>query len=200
MGVSLHAPFSDINIASLNNGIRNESLRQIKKSIDLADYLSADTVTLHSGRISPLSMRFREKAWELNINGLKTLANYAKKKNVNLCLENSSNYYGLFCCSIDEVKEVLKSVENLYFTLDTGHANTCSNVFEFLEFLEKTKNIHLHDNNGKNDEHLAIGHGNIDFKSFFKKLKMKGYRGVLTIETLNDEDVVKSLETLRKYL
>ncbi len=198
--VSLHAPFSDINIASLNSGIRNESLRQIKRSIDLADYLSADSVTLHSGRISPLSMRFKEKAWELNINSLRILARYAKKRDIKLCLENSSNYYGLFCCRIDEVREVLESVENLHFTLDVGHANTCNSVFEFLEFIERTINIHLHDNNGKNDEHLAVGEGNIDFEKFFRELRKREYRGIITVETLNDADVVKSLEILKKYL
>ncbi len=198
LSVSLHAPFSDINIASLNNGIRNESLRQIKRSIDLASYLSADAVTLHSGRISPLSMRFKEKAWELNIMSLKTLAKYAEKNDVKLCLENSSNYYGLFCCSADEVREVLESIDNLYFTLDTGHANTCSCVFEFIEFLERTVNIHLHDNSGKGDEHLALGHGTIEFDEFFKKLKKLKYDGNLIIETLNDDDVIKSLKYMSR--
>jgi sugar phosphate isomerase/epimerase len=51
--LSLHVPFSDLNIASVNVGIWAESIRQIKESVDKVHEFIQDICVVHPG-IFPL--------------------------------------------------------------------------------------------------------------------------------------------------
>ena len=42
--------------------------------------------------------------------------------------------------------------------------------------------VHLHDNNGKEDQHLPIGFGNLEWISIIRALKDIGYQGTATYE------------------
>ena len=59
---SLHAPFSDLNIASLNPKIRESSIAQIIETIRISSKLGIGLVTLHPGHRSPLGAYFPDKA------------------------------------------------------------------------------------------------------------------------------------------
>jgi len=59
--------------------------------------------------------------------------------------------------------------------------------------------LHLHDNCGKQDEHLAMGKGNIDFQRIFKHLKdRRKDLPTITLEPHKEEDLWLSLEYLEK--
>ncbi len=59
--ISVHAPFSDLNIASLNEPIWAETLRQIKAAIEaVANY--ARVFVIHPGYVSPLAAFCQDKA------------------------------------------------------------------------------------------------------------------------------------------
>jgi sugar phosphate isomerase/epimerase len=59
--------------------------------------------------------------------------------------------------------------------------------------------VHLHDNLGQEDDHLAIGQGKIDFPSFFRRLHENGARPQLTIEAFDERKVRVSLQALEGY-
>ena len=48
---TVHSPILDINIASLNEAIRQTSINEIKKSMDLATKINADLVVVHPGNV-----------------------------------------------------------------------------------------------------------------------------------------------------
>ena len=58
---SIHAPITDINIASLNPSIRNSSLKEIFYSFEMANELDIDTVVVHPGIVSYLGRNFLDK-------------------------------------------------------------------------------------------------------------------------------------------
>ena len=58
---SIHAPLSDVNIASLNDSIRRASVEEIKNSIDLASKIDSETVVVHPGHIAFLARKFQKK-------------------------------------------------------------------------------------------------------------------------------------------
>jgi|GEM_PF-5055020 len=63
--ISVHAPFSDLNIASLNQPIWAETLRQIKATMDAAaDY--ARVFVILPGYVSPLAALCPDKALRKN--------------------------------------------------------------------------------------------------------------------------------------
>lgn len=199
IGLSIHAPFSDLNIASLNNKIRETSIGYMKKAIEAASFLGAGPVTFHSGRKSPLGMRYPEKAWATNLESIGRLVDIASENGVRLCLENFPNYWGVFCCTIEEIKEVINTYPSLEVTLDTGHANTCGDVLDFFGALGPSiGHIHLHDNDGKDDHHYSLGDGTMDLKRLAPHLK--SFKHGITIETNDAEDTRRSLETLKSLL
>ena len=55
---TIHAPFMDVNIASLQNQSRLNSVRQIKDSIDLANRINAEAVVVHPGVTSYLPNKY----------------------------------------------------------------------------------------------------------------------------------------------
>ncbi|NOZ59753.1 MAG: sugar phosphate isomerase/epimerase [Euryarchaeota archaeon] len=201
MEVSVHAPFADLNIASMNPRIRLESIAQVKDAIQAGYTLGADVVTVHSGRLSPHSMWFPERAAELNLQAIEELVEFAGEHGVLLCVENMPRHEGALMSEVEELLELAErfSRREMGITLDVGHAATCGDVVEYVEALgERIANVHLHDNRGDGDEHLAVGDGKIDFGAVLSR--MRGYRGRFIIECHREEDVFLSGRRLRRML
>lgn len=195
--VSFHAPFSDLNTASLNTAILKESLRQITDNIEHACKYNAEAVCIHPGHYSPLSIHFKEKAHEVHIQSLKKLAKKAEECNILLGIENMP-YFPILCARTpEEVADILDKVDadNLRFTFDVGHANITGNVRQFLNLKEYMVTVHLHDNYGDRDTHLALGEGTVPL-DVIKELA--DTRVIIEVNTYTD--AVKSLDVLRTIL
>jgi sugar phosphate isomerase/epimerase len=59
----------------------------------------------------------------------------------------------------------------------------------------KLANLHLHDNDGKGDQHLAIGEGTLDFKVLLPFLRF--YSGTWVIEVKSLESAILSKRRLK---
>jgi len=141
--ISVHTPFSDLNIASLNAPIWRETLRQIKATIEgLANH--ARVFVIHPGYVSPLAAFCPEKALRKNKQALVKLAQCAKEYDVTATVENMVNVDFLLGRFPDEIEDMRP--DGLGFTFDVGHANTANAIDSFLGM--QIDYIHLHDNNG----------------------------------------------------
>jgi sugar phosphate isomerase/epimerase len=60
------------------------------------------------------------------------------------------------------------------------------------------KQIHLHDNNGMNDDHLALGAGKIDFEYLFEYIDKNCPRPIITLEAHEEKWMWQSLEALSR--
>ena len=52
---------------------------------------------------------------------------------------------------------------------------------------DRLKVLHVHDNDGKNDQHRAPFTGTIDWEDFTSALAETGFRGVMSLESMFDE-------------
>jgi len=185
--VFLHAPTIDLNPASMNPGIREETLRQIRETVDLASKIGAEAITTHPGMIHRLEDRIREMGKYFAIETLKEANQYAEDRGVILSVENMPHRYAYFCNTAQEHSYFLDQCE-CHATVDLGHANTTNHPASFLE-LEKTHYYHLSDNNGDKDQHLALGDGTLDLKL------INGIdRGIIELD--NYDNVIKSRNVL----
>lgn len=204
-----HAPITDLNLCSPNDGIRSESIRQIKKSIDIASDLGSNLLNIHFGRLPAFSASFeeiesiskqkREEYFALGIQSLASIAPYALEKNIDLCIENMPNVYTEFCAVYEDIDRVLNEVDVL-FTLDVGHAHTIDALHPkrlIDRFKEKLRHVHFHDNHGTWDEHLLLGTGTIQWSDIYKKLQQIHYSGYIILE-LPHKDALKSRNTFIK--
>jgi sugar phosphate isomerase/epimerase len=185
--VYLHAPTIDMNPASLNTGIREETLRQIKETIDMAVEIDAIAITTHPGLIHRLEDRVRDMGMKLAIETLHEAVKYAENRGVILSVENMPARYAYFCNSPDEHQYFLDEC-GCRATVDIGHANTFGDPVKFLE-LDGISYHHLSDNDGERDQHLALGEGTLDLKV------LHGLDNII-IELNNYQNVLKSREVL----
>ncbi len=58
--------------------------------------------------------------------------------------------------------------------------------------------LHLHDNSGAGDEHLALGAGTIPFKAFFARLNTLGIRPTATLEPHSEAALARSLAYIER--
>jgi sugar phosphate isomerase/epimerase len=195
--LTLHLPFSDLNLASLNHPIWKETIRQMCKCLDKAsDFV--ELAVVHPGHLSPLGMQLPEMGWRQNIEGLQEICDFAFDRSIRIGVENMVNMQFILGKHPGEISGMIESLEreNVGMTLDIGHANTNGMVNEFLADLSKVIHVHLHDNKGKSDEHLELGKGNIKWKNVIPKLSC--YKGRFVAEARTVQEGSASLKFLKK--
>ncbi len=188
--VSIHTPFSDLNIASVNQPIWLETLRQIKETIALAAE-HAYIFIIHPGYISPLATQCIDKAISKNSEALLAIAQSAAEYGVKATVENMANVNGFLGRLPPEIEAMTKN--SVGFTFDIGHANTTHSIESFLEL--PIDHVHLHDNHGTADEHLVLGEGSIDWDRILNALRH--YKGAFVIEAGNVDEGAQSLSYVK---
>jgi sugar phosphate isomerase/epimerase len=194
---TVHAPFSDINIASLNPRIRDESIAQIVETLKICSDLGIDLVTLHPGYKSPLGAYFGDRIRETNKKSLARIDSVGAEYGVILALENIPRMWISLCSDAGEMMDLIEGT-GLKVCFDVGHAHISGSVTEFLSLVHLFVNVHLHDNNGDHDRHLVLGEGSIDFPTLM--LGLAGYTGNLVIESTNLEEGILSSNVLSGML
>lgn len=185
--VFLHAPTIDLNPASLNPGIREETLKQLNETVDLAVNIGAKAITTHPGMIHRLEDRIRNMGMLYSIETLEKANEYAEQVGIIFSVENMPDRYAYFCNNAYE-HELFVEECGCHATVDTGHANTSKNPESFFK-LNNIAYYHLNDNDGKKDQHLALGEGTFDLK-----LLNRVEKGI--IELNNYENILKSRDLL----
>ncbi len=196
MKVQLHAPFNDVNLASMNPRIVEASILEIERTFQLATLLDSDMVTIHPGIYSPLG-RFWDGAKPRAHESLKRLYILSKEYGITCALENMPDLDVTMGVTPDEIQEFLQS-SGLSLCLDVGHAYTSGRLIDFLDMDIVPVNLHLHDNIGGRDEHRTLGDGEIDFESSLKKLD--SYEGNYVIEGRSLESILASKLYLEELL
>lgn len=201
LGLVCHLP-TFVYAADLTDSIREASIQELIGSLDAAASLGAAKAVLHPPCIPGLGGFVMTESRQRGFESLEIIVESARKKGVRLCLENMFPAYRWFFDTKD-FDEAFRLFPDLGMTLDTGHANLCKPrgklIRELVEhFQGRIEHIHVSDNFGKRDDHLALGRAGIDFKRFVKDLHRIGYTGTITLEIFSDDpkDLAQSRDTL----
>lgn len=185
---SIHAPSRSVNIASTLEPIREASVRVIEDCFSIAAEVDADVV-VHPGYFAWLADR--EKAHRQFIRSLGDLSAAAEDRSIRYAVENMAWEF-FFLQTPDE----LPLPDGAGFALDVGHANIVGCLPAFLQ--TPINHIHLHDNDGTQDSHSAIGSGTIDFAAVMRAV---GQNGLVPVIEVDGIDAVKtSISAIRSYL
>ena len=114
---------------------------------------------------------------EIGLNRIKKIVKYAKKLDVKVAFENLKikGYIDYIIKNMDN--------DNVGICYDAGHCHAHFNdEFDWNLFKNRIFAIHLHDNDGTDDQHLLPFDGNIEWKEVIKKLKEANYNGPITLE------------------
>lgn len=192
---SIHSRIIDMNICSLNESISKSSINEIKKSIDLANSLDSEIIVVHPGKIPFLGKNYEDKIYKKSKESFEEIANYGKEMGVLACIENMPKIEGFMYLDLNKLNQLVEELE-IAMTLDIGHAHTAGFTAEECYF-DSIKHIHIHDNFGNEDSHLALGEGNFDLNQFFNIFSKNKYNGQYIIEVNNKESINKSLDYLK---
>ena len=192
---TIHAPFAGINVVVQDKIILNATLRRLKESITNSATLECKLWIFHPGLMTGISYFNPEGDWIQNLESIRVLAKFADDQGVKIGLENIMEPFVLK--TVGEFKRFYDdSGLDIGLALDTGHANVTGELEGFLRsFPDRLVHIHAHDNMGKNDQHLGIGYGNINWQRFAELMKMTRFEGILMIESI--EHIAESIQRLR---
>jgi len=195
---TVHAPFVDINIASLNPVLRRVMLKRLEKSITYARQLKCRQWVFHSGWKTGVSNFYPNLDWQLNLRSVKTLITIARKHNVEISVENTPEPFPFLLKTMQDFALFYSELgSDIGLTLDVAHAHTSRQALEFIErFSDKIVHVHVSDNEGKYDSHRGIGHGNINWKAIAEALKRIRYKRLIMLESI--EHVEESLSAMRQ--
>ncbi|MCS7119214.1 MAG: sugar phosphate isomerase/epimerase [Archaeoglobaceae archaeon] len=193
----IHAPATSMNFLSISKSWRKASYEEMRKVIYLADKCCAEVTTFHLGWnpviINNGNFYFNYEIFDRHNEKIlkEELKPFLKQCPVLLALENTISFKGGIERSLDDII----SETNLALTLDVGHYNIQKCDF-FIENFKRVVNIHLHDNDGKRDEHLALGRGNVDLSIF----PLESFDHYFTIETREINSIIETRDYLIHYL
>src|SRR3989344_374181 len=187
--VIMHAPFMDISLLSPHDEIVHASEKILAKTIDFAQKLSAQNLTIHADRYPNFwnSKMVKERV-------LNSLERLSLQFTPRLCIENLS-YCGktqiAYPVMPDEIIALAQALSNdIGITLDIGHL--LKDGYKIYGLIEKLNrqifDIHLHDG-CKGSAHLALGHGDLDLRKLLLLLRKIKYRHFLTIEVVGQTQI-----------
>jgi sugar phosphate isomerase/epimerase len=171
--LSLHAPILGLNIASTNPGIREESVQQVLATIREAARLGARGVVVHPGIPPFKEILPRDRGVPYAVESLRRAAEAAADAGVDVYLENMpavSLAEGMrpigfgYCVAYEELREIYEAVghPSLRLCLDVAHAFLAGrHVLDALLKDPDVVHVHVNDNHGWRDDHLAWGDGDI---------------------------------------
>lgn len=192
---TVHSPFIDVNIASLNPAVADFSVSEIKRSIDLANMIDSKIVVVHPGILGFHGRGREDIVYQISEEHLKVVGDYAKDSGVDACIENLPNITDFMFMDVNQLNDTLVKLD-LPMTMDIGHAHTNGFTPDEIYF-DSIKHIHVHDNPGDDDTHLALGEGTFDVNGFFDVFTKKKYDGIYMLELMSVDFIEKSLEYMK---
>jgi sugar phosphate isomerase/epimerase len=149
-----------------------------------------------------ISKKFKwSKLWDILVESMSFCAEYSKKYNLKFCLEMR---VGEIISNTDSLLLLMRDVNNENFgaVLDTGHLHAQKEILPLsIEKLgKKIFYLHLSDNDGRDNKHLGLGKGTIDWEGVFLALKKFKFSGYVAIDIGGVPDIEKEYINSKKFL
>lgn len=195
LSCSIHAPFMDLSLGAFDPRVRQVTVERMEQVIELLPLFPLSWVVCHAG-YEARHYRHEQGRWQAHmVQSLSRLLPRLESNKIFLMVEN------VFENDTAQLTALFQSLASpwLRFCLDVGHHHLYSrtDVKVWLDDLGPFLGmVHLHDNHGLLDDHLALGQGSINFLRFFALLKEKGLNPSVTLEPHQEEGVLQSLEFL----
>ena len=190
LGLVCHMP-TFVSTADLTESLRQASVTEMRRSLEVAAELGAGKVVLHPSIASGMGVFVLDTVKGFANDFLAEMAVAAQGLNITICLENMFPRYKLGVEPAD-FEEIFKLFPSLKLTVDTGHAHIDdqegNRLMALVErFGGRIGHLHFSDNFGKRDDHLAVGKGTVRFAELIRGLKKVGYDDTITLEVFDQD-------------
>ena len=212
-----------VNLASPDKQILRKSIDQMKNSIDFCVDFNINFFSFHAGfRVDPnINLKFNfnnipeyETSFDTFKESVEKIVDYAERRSVKVAIENNvlSEYNLvdgrnklLLMCELWEFERLFDEItsKNLGVLLDIGHLKATANLLKFDadEFIDKLKDkvfaVHVHENNGRVDEHRCIKEGDWPLGIVDSYFKNKGIPIVVECKCGDEKELENALMLLK---
>jgi len=204
---SLHAPMyndeiwgrsgpqSIITITSTVKSARLQMVDEIKRAIEIAEMVPFKYIIQHMGVGGE---EFDMRKVDAAFSALEELSIFARQRGVEILLENTPNEFSSAerLLQFEELTHI-----GLNYCFDTGHANMHLGIEnEFHLMKPRIRSTHVHDNNGKDDQHLFpfAEAGTIDWGKTMGLLKSGGDQWPLLLELRERPELTSPLDAIQE--
>jgi sugar phosphate isomerase/epimerase len=195
LGLVCHLP-TFLSTADLTDRLRQASIDEVLASLEVAADMQPLKVVLHPSYMMGLGAFVPEVTKAHALESLEMIVEKAHDLGLCLCLENMFPRTQ-WLVNPEEFVAILAKFPTVNLLLDIGHAhiedaggNKCLRFID--KFRGRIGHLHASDHFGKEDQHLPIGAGIIDFSKIVKAIKEIGYDDTITLEVFSrDRDYLK---------
>lgn len=193
---TLHGAFYDVIPFSLDSKIREISDLRIRQSIETAKKIKAGSVIFHTNCNPFLNSESYIKVW-LEANTAYWSKILEQNPKINIYLENM---FDIVPDLLEQLSENLCQYHNYGVCLDYAHAFLSKTApEEWARRLSRfIKHVHLNDNDGISDLHLAWGDGVINKEGFYQSYNKYMNGATILLETSGMENITKSFLRLKE--
>ncbi|MBM4285903.1 MAG: sugar phosphate isomerase/epimerase [Deltaproteobacteria bacterium] len=193
--ITLHGPFQDLLPGALDDLIREASRVRLAQAFALLPVFRPAAIVCHTGYEERLYRWERDQWLDRSAALWGPLAAQAAAQGVNLHLEN-----------VYETDPAL--FLDLFARLDAPNVGLCFDVGHLLAFgggdfdgwldalWPHIGQLHLHDNAGDGDHHLALGQGKVPLVQVLEFLASREVRPLITLEPHQEGSLLPSLSCL----
>ncbi|RLE81665.1 MAG: hypothetical protein DRJ51_03350 [Thermoprotei archaeon] len=190
--VTIHSPHLDLNIASCNIGIREESIRQYMECLELARKLDVEIVTFHPGRQTSGFIRSDDEILEYEILFARKAVDYAKSHGMKVGYETGS---------VRRLKRLFEHFKPSEFGVNIDIGHVIMGGYDPVELIElwkdRTIEFHFHGVNhywGGYMDHQPVWMNNaVDFRKVISKMRDVGFMGPIICE-IQGNDIEQHVE------
>ena len=204
---SIHAPIMDVfggagprttySNAVTANDRREAAVHEAEAALAIARTIPCDLMVLHLG--TPAKMKNTDDNHRAAaVRSLDEICRLAEPLGVRVAVEvipnRLSDPASLVAMLDDELDAGRPGI-----CLDFGHAHLMGDVADAVEAVaEYIIATHVHDNHGREDEHLVPYRGSIDWDQALVTMQKIGYEGTYLLELANTGDAASVLEEARR--
>ncbi len=186
-----HIKEKGLNVIFAHLGYKHINDMWIEEDTGLVEYYKHDIKVCADNGIDMVVMHLTSHSeapmyGETGLKRIKEIVDYAKSLNVKVAFENTKikGYLDYVLDNIDN--------DNVGICFDSGHCHAHFNdELDFNKFKDRIMAVHLHDNDGSEDQHLLPYDGSINWDEYISNLKKANYEGPIVLEIVYHRDYVK---------
>lgn len=196
--VTLHAMFSDVNIASSDCLLREIAQQRCYQSLEIGKGINADTILFHTGNKGTKHYGSIDTFKENFVSFWQKFIKEFEKIGITAVIENVFETSPNFC--LDMYKQI--ESPNIKLALDAGHVNLYAHDTDVSEWIdaygEDLYHLHIHNNFRTNDDHSDLTNGTLNYNKILTQIKNSKIEPSFVLEMFTEDDIRKSVDFFNK--
>ncbi len=194
--INMHGPFFDLSLSSMEESINQLTRNRYEQAVRISEQLGIRQIVFHTQYNPQLRFATYKNRWlSASYHYFDNLIKNTENTGITFLIEN------MFEDDFLLMKELLNTIKSPRFgmCLDVGHVQVYGDEHVSVwiqELKEHIRYVHLSDNKGLCDDHLALGSGIIDFPAIFKAFAEYGINPDLCIEMNSEQNHRESIAYL----